>query len=69
MSGTTATPGKTDDADTVQQILREISTAGQRLGQNEPGSKETLLEQARALVLALESPLESIYSFMLAEVI
>ena len=69
MSGTTAIPSKTYDADAVKQILKDIATAGQRLEQNEPGSNETLLEQAKALVLLLESPLESIYGFMLAEVI
>ena len=61
-------PSKTYDADAVKQILKDISTAGQRLEQNEPGSQETLLEQAKALVFSLESPLESIYGFLLAEV-
>lgn len=72
MSGTaaaTAIPSKTYDADAVKQILKDISTGGQRLEQNEPGSHETLLEQARRLVVALESPVESIYGLLIAEVI
>lgn len=36
---------------------------------NEPGSHETLLGPARALVMALESPVGSIYSLLIAEVI
>ena len=72
MSGTavaTAIPSKTYDANAVQQILQDISTAGHRLKQNEPGSHEALLDQARTLVIALESPVESIYSLLIAEVI
>lgn len=68
-TATTAMPSKTHDADAVRRILRAISTEGQRLEQSEPGSHEALLEQARALVTELESPLETIYGFMLAEVI
>ena len=72
MSGTAAAmaiPSKTYDANAVKQILDDISTAGQRLEQNEPGSHETLLEQAKALMIALESPVESVYGLLIAEVI
>ena len=71
MSGTavaTAIPSQTYDASAVKQIVNNISTAGQRLEQKEPGSHETLLDQARALVIALESPVESIYGLLIAEV-
>lgn len=69
MSAITAIPSKANHASAVPQILEHISAAGQGFEQNKPGSHETLLEQARALVAALESPLETIYGFMLSEVI
>ena len=65
----TALPSKTYDEDAVKKTLAAISIEGQRLEHNEQGSSEALLEQARNLVSELESPLESIYAFMLAEVI
>ena len=65
---TTAVLSRIHEDDSVKEILREISLEGERLQYGEVGSRESLLKQARNPVLALESPLESIYAFMLAEV-
>ena len=56
------------DDDGVRRILQSISDEGRKLEQNEPGSRETLIEQARNLITALESPLENIFHFILGEV-
>ena len=69
MSAITALPKSTHDTDVVRQLLNAVSTEGQNLEQCVPGSHEALLGQARALVTALEDPMESIFEFTFGEVI
>ena len=59
---------KSHEENDVGQILKASGIEGQRLEHNEPGSREALMEQAQALLIALESPLESVFGFTLAEV-
>ena len=54
--------------DSVRHIIQSISDEGRRLEQNEPGSREALMESARSLLRVLESPIENIFNFILAEV-
>lgn len=52
----------------IQKILDDIAREGQKFGRNEVGAQGALLARARDLVTALESPIENIYGYMLAEV-
>ena len=53
---------------TVSELLEGIATAGKALEKNEPGSKEALIENSRALVAALEIPSEFLQRTFWAEV-
>lgn len=52
----------------VQKILDDIAIEGQKLGGNDDNAQRALLARARDLVAALDSPIENIYGYMLAEV-
>jgi hypothetical protein len=43
----------------VPRLLDEVAVKGKALAQNEPRARQTLLESARALVYALETPREA----------
>lgn len=60
-------PSVTPHSEQVRAILQNIAAQAQLLEQGEPESREALLTQALALVGALNSPNESIYSYLLAE--
>jgi hypothetical protein len=53
---------------TVSELLESISAAGKALEKNEAGSRETLIENSRALVAALEIPSEFLQRTFWAEV-
>lgn len=52
----------------VSSILEQIASAGKAYEKNEPGSREVLIDQSRALVASLEIPSEFLQRTFWAEV-
>jgi hypothetical protein len=55
---------KSDIQATVQQIVAQVA----QFEQDEPGSREKLIQTARSLIQSLESPMESILWMIWSEV-
>lgn len=49
-------------------IIKQLTSTGKAFKENEPGSREALIAQSRALVAALEIPSEFIQRTLWAEV-
>ena len=61
-------PSLAMNIDDVKLLLQSMASEGEKLANNDPGAHEKLVVHARALVTAVEGPLESMFWMMLAEV-